>query len=96
MVFIPKFDSWRVFWELAGRPSLIFIIIGFISGFLLRIYKKGSIRAVHGLNYVGLTFGFIHGFLIGTDFKNPFIILIFLFMYLVSLCILVRKRMEKE
>lgn len=90
-VFLPRFDSWIVFWELAGRPSLILLIIGFLAGFLHKAYKK-SWRGVHMLIYIGLFFGLIHGILIGTDFQNPFVTIIFIIMFLVSLYVLIDKR----
>jgi hypothetical protein len=90
-IFIPRFDSWIIFWELAGRPSLILIIIGFIAGFLYKAYKK-SWRGVHMLIYIGLFLGLIHGILIGTDFQNPFIVIIYILMFLISIYVLIDKR----
>lgn len=94
-IFFPKFDSWIVFWELAGRPSLILLYIGFVSGFLLRAYKK-SWRGVHMIVYIGLFFGLIHGYLIGTDFQNPFVTIIFVLMFLLSMYVLIDKRFKQK
>lgn len=90
-VFLPKFDSWIIFWELAGRPSLIILYIGFIAGFLHKAYKK-SWRGAHILIYIALFFGLIHGILIGTDFQNPFITAIFVLMFLIAIYALIDKR----
>ena len=71
-VFIPRFESWGVFWALAGRPAFILIYIA-VAGVLLRRMLKRSWRPVHALMYIALFFGFVHGLLIGTDFNHPFI-----------------------
>ncbi len=94
-VFLPKFDSWGVFWELAGRPSLILLYIGFVSGFLLKIYKK-SWRAFHMIVYVALFFGFVHAILLGTDFKNPYITFIFVILFLIMVYVLIDKRLKPK
>jgi predicted ferric reductase len=94
-VFLPKFNSWNVFWELAGRPSLIILYIGFIGGFLLKTYKKFW-RVLHMLVYISLFFGLIHGYLIGTDFQNPFITALFIIMFLISIFILINKRLKAK
>jgi len=94
-IFLPKFDSWIIFWELAGRPSLILLYIGFVSGFLLRAYKK-SWRGVHMIVYIALFFGLVHGYLIGTDFQNPFVTLLFVLMFLVSIYVLIDKRFKQK
>jgi len=90
-VFLPKVDSWIIFWEYAGRPSLIILYIGFVGGFLLKAYKK-KWRGLHALTYIALFLGLVHGYLIGTDFQNPFITAIFVIMFLVSIYVLIDKR----
>jgi DMSO/TMAO reductase YedYZ heme-binding membrane subunit len=94
-VFLPKFDSWNVFWELAGRPSLILLYVGFVSGFLFKIYKR-SWRALHMIVYISLFFGLIHGILIGTDFQNPYIAFIFVILFLIMIYILIDKRLKPK
>ena len=91
-IFFPKFDSWVVFWELAGRPSLILIYIGFVSGVLIRLYKK-SYKMVHVIVYIALFFGLVHGYLIGTDFHNPFVTIVFVLLFLISMYIFIDKRL---
>lgn len=94
-VFLPKFDSWIVFWELAGRPALVILYMGFVGGFLLKAYKK-SWRGLHMVVYIGLFFGLVHGYLIGTDFQNPFVTLIFALMFLISMFVLITKRFNQK
>lgn len=90
-VFLPKFDSWTVFWELAGRPSLILLYIGFVSGVLIRLYNK-SYKMVHIIVYIALLFGLVHGYLIGTDFQNPFVTIVFALLFLIAMYIFIHKR----
>jgi len=54
-VFLPNFNSWDVFWELAGRPSLVLLYVGFVSGILLKIYKR-TWRTLHIIVYISLFF----------------------------------------
>ncbi|MGV9203324.1 MAG: hypothetical protein ACOC44_04800, partial [Promethearchaeia archaeon] len=76
LIFLPAFDSFISFWNLAGRPALILIYIGVLAA-LLRNYLKNSWKKFHALLYIAYIFGLIHGILIGTDFKNPFILILF-------------------
>ncbi|MFX1410851.1 MAG: hypothetical protein ACFFA6_10885 [Promethearchaeota archaeon] len=97
LVFIPKFDSWIIFWELAGRPALILIYIAVIAGILNTTFKKipKYWRLIHGLNYIALVFGVVHGILIGTDFKNIIILIIYVSMLIISFVVLFLKRYQK-
>jgi hypothetical protein len=90
-VFLPRFDSWIVFWELAGRPSLVLLYIGFLSGILIRLYNR-SYKILHLIVYIALILGFIHAYLIGTDFQNPFVTIVFIILLLVMIYVLVLKR----
>lgn len=80
---IPRFDSWIVFWTFAGIPALYLIILASIAGLLQPRIKKWW-RYVHGLNYIALLFGVIHGMLLGTDLSTS----IFLKIFYVSLLVL--------
>ncbi|MCG3259841.1 MAG: hypothetical protein H7644_08845 [Candidatus Heimdallarchaeota archaeon] len=80
---IPRFDSWIVFWTFAGIPALYLIILASIAGLLQPRIKKWW-RYVHGLNYIALLFGVIHGMLLGTDLSTS----IFLRIFYVSLLVL--------
>lgn len=91
-VFIPKFNSWMSFWKLAGSLSLILLYIGFLSGVLIRLYKK-SYKLVHMIVYIALFFGLVHEYLIGTDFQNPFVTIVFVLLYLMAVYIFINKRL---
>jgi hypothetical protein len=92
-VFLPKIDSWEIFWELAGRPALILLYIGFVTGILLKLYKK-SLRALHMIVYIALFFGLVHATLIGTDFQNPYIMFIFVVLFIITIYVLIDKRLK--
>jgi hypothetical protein len=82
-VFVPDFSSWIAFWELAGRPALILIYIASLAAVLRKKIQKYW-RVFHILNYIALVFAYIHGVLIGTDFQNLGILIIFTAMLIVS------------
>ena len=84
LVFIPDVSSWLAFWELAGRPALIIIYIGALAA-ILRTKMKKYWRLFHYLNYIALLFAYVHGVLIGTDFQNPGIFILFTIMLVISL-----------
>ncbi|TXT53161.1 MAG: conserved membrane protein of unknown function [Promethearchaeota archaeon] len=94
-VFIPRFDSWIVFWELAGRPALYIIYIAVLAVLIRKSISPKLWRALHGLNYIGLFFAYIHGLLIGTDFKNPGIFITFTIMIVLVGVALLYKRYLK-
>jgi predicted ferric reductase len=68
-VFVPDFSSSYAFWALAGRPALYLIFIAVIAGFLQTKIKRYW-RYIHGLNYVALVFGVVHGMLIGSNLSR--------------------------
>jgi hypothetical protein len=68
-VFIPNFQSWIDFWANAGRPAFILLYIAILGGLLRTRLKQW--RYFHSLMYVMLLFAIVHGNLIGTDFTNP-------------------------
>ncbi|NMA10004.1 MAG: hypothetical protein GX932_03150 [Methanomicrobiales archaeon] len=76
VAFIPVFSPRERFWALAGRPALYLLYIAF-AGVLLRRSIPKYWRWVHGLMYVVLLFAVVHGNLIGTDFENPIIRVLF-------------------
>jgi hypothetical protein len=84
LVFIPDVSSWLAFWELAGRPALIIIYIGALAA-ILRTKMKNYWRFFHYLNYIALLFAYVHGVLIGTDFQNPGIFILFTIMLVISI-----------
>ena len=57
-IFIPRFDSWRIFWVLAGRPAFVILYIALVSALLRRKVPKHW-RFFHVLMYVVLFFGIV-------------------------------------
>ena len=93
LIFVPAIDSFISFWALAGRPALILIYIRVFAA-LLRNKLENSWRKIHWLLYIAYIFGYIHGILIGTDFKNPFILIMFtIFTILIAITFII-KRMQ--
>ena len=82
-VFVPRFDSWTLFWLLAGRPAFILIYVAVFAAFL-RV-KAPNWRAFHALMYLVLFFGIAHAYLIGNDFQNLGILLIFIALFIATL-----------
>ncbi len=68
-LFLPNFDSLSSFMTFAGSPSLYLILLATLAGFFQRKIPKFW-RYIHGLNYVALIFGVIHGIKIGADFSS--------------------------
>ncbi|TFG03706.1 MAG: hypothetical protein EU542_01270 [Promethearchaeota archaeon] len=93
LVFIPDVSSWFNFWLLAGRPALIIIYIATIAA-LLRTRVKKYWRLFHFLNYIALIFAYVHGVLIGTDFQNLGIFILFTAMLVISIGVFGLKRYQ--
>jgi DMSO/TMAO reductase YedYZ heme-binding membrane subunit len=90
-VFVPRFDSWELFWMLAGRPALIILYVALLAVFLRKKIPKYW-RPFHALMYVVLLFGIVHANLIGDDFANLGIMIIFDALFLASLASFAYKR----
>jgi len=84
LVFIPDVSSWIAFWELAGRPAIYLIYLASLAA-LLRTKMKKYWRVFHYLNYIALIFAYVHGVLIGTDFQNLGIFILFTAMLVISI-----------
>ncbi|KUG14101.1 hypothetical protein ASZ90_016260 [hydrocarbon metagenome] len=80
---------------MAGRPALILIYVA-LAGILLRRAIPGYWRVVHGLVWVALILGIIHGNLIGIDFANPVIFVIFNGLAAIAVGALVLKRVQRR
>lgn len=91
LVFIPDFSSWYNFWRLGGRPALILLYVA-ILGVVIRKNIKKYWRTIHALMYVVLLLGFVHGVIIGTDFANIGILIIFSVIFAVSMLAFIYKR----
>jgi predicted ferric reductase len=90
-VFVPRFDSWNIFWLFAGRPAFILIYVAVFAA-SLRAKAPKYWRAFHALMYVVLFFGIAHANLIGNDFENLGVMLIFNALFATSLVGFVFKR----
>jgi predicted ferric reductase len=90
-VFVPRFDSWDLFWRLAGRPAFIILYIAVLAA-ILRTKTPKYWRAFHALMYVALLFGIVHANLIGDDFQNLGIMVVFDALFLASLASFALKR----
>ncbi|MDV2481257.1 hypothetical protein F8E02_04390 [Methanoculleus sp. Wushi-C6] len=93
-IFVPVFSPWGRFWALAGRPALYLLYIAF-AVVLLRKYIPKYWRWVHGLMYVVLLFAIVHGNLIGHDFENPVIWVLFNTLFALTIAAFVLKRWQK-
>ena len=91
IVFVPNFGSWELFWMLAGRPALIILYVGLLAVFLRRKIPRYW-HPFHALMYVVLFFGIVHASLIGDDFENLGIMLLFDALFVASLATFVYKR----
>jgi DMSO/TMAO reductase YedYZ heme-binding membrane subunit len=96
-IFLPNFSSFSLFWELAGRQALIIIYVALAAVLLRRkISNSGKYwRGIHGLMYLALLFGIVHANLIGTDFQNTPIIIIYNTLFVVVLSAFVMKRSQQ-
>ena len=94
-VFVPRFDSWSIFFQLAGRPALYLMWVAALGALLRRSWRK-SWRTIHMLNYVAFLLGTVHAVLIGTDLGQPFLRLAPIAMALIVVAVFVRKRMGKK
>lgn len=94
LVFLPRFDSWYIFWSLAGRPA---IYILYFASIIVLLRKRIQVywRPMHALMYVVLFFVIIHGNLIGTDFQNLAISIICNLLFAVALVAFVLKRIQR-
>lgn len=91
-VFVPRFDSWRVFLELGGRPALYLMWAASLAALLRRSWRK-SWRTVHLLNYVAFMLGTIHAVLIGSDLGRPWLRPIPIILALIMVAVFIQKRM---
>jgi predicted ferric reductase len=83
-VFVPRFDSWETFWTFAGRPAFIILYVAFLAA-VLRAKAPTFWQPFHALMYVVLLFGIVHANLIGDDFENLGIMIIFNALFLMSI-----------
>ncbi len=90
-VFIPNLDSWLTFWTFAGNPAFFI----FYAAFLAAILRKEAVRhwrPFHALMYVVLFFGIIHANLLGSNFQNTGIAVIYDTLFAASIAGFALKR----
>jgi predicted ferric reductase len=90
-VFVPRFDSWEGFWRFAGSPAFIILYIALLAAFL-RAKAPKYWRPFHALMYIVLLFGIVHANLIGDDFGNVGIMIIFNALFVASIAVFAIKR----
>lgn len=91
-VLIPVFTSWYGFWVYAGRPALIVLYLAIIV--VLFRKKLKFWRIIHSLMYLVLFLGFVHAFLIGTDFNNIVIKIIYSVLFALTIASFIIKRLQ--
>jgi DMSO/TMAO reductase YedYZ heme-binding membrane subunit len=90
-VFVPRFDSWGTFWMFAGRPAFVILYVAFLAA-VLRAKAPKFWHPFHALIYIVLLFGIVHANLIGDDFQNLGIMLIFNSLFVASVASFALKR----
>lgn len=71
-VFIPKTSSILAFFTNGGRVAIILIYVGFLAA-VFRSALKGRWIQIHRIMYLALILGIIHANLLGQDFSDPVI-----------------------
>jgi predicted ferric reductase len=92
-VFLPSFQSWYSFWVLGGRQALIVFYVALVAA-LVRRRIPSLWRSFHALMYVVLFFAIVHGNLLGIDFDNPFIFVVFDALFATAIGTFVLKRVQ--
>lgn len=90
-VFVPDLSSLYDFMLLGGRQALIILYIATIAAFVRSKIPKYW-KAIHSLMYLMLFFALVHGFMIGTDFANIGIQIIFSVLFIASIVAMIYKR----
>ena len=93
-VFLPKFDSLRVFLQLGGRPAWYLIALAVLAA-LLRQRIGSRWRWVHILNYLAFALATAHANLLGTNFQDLAPRVVSWAMLFAVLAVFVRKRLPK-
>jgi len=93
-VLLPRFDSWRVFLQLGGRPAWYLIAAAALAAALRRVIGQRW-RAIHLLNYAAFLLGTVHAILIGTDFQQPVIKAVAIIMAIVVVATLIQKQLQR-
>jgi len=92
-VFAPRFDSWRIFLQLGGRPAWYLLVIASTTA-LLRKKIGRNWRTIHTLNYVAFWLGSVHAILIGTSFQSAVVRAVPVVLSLIIIAVFVQKRLQ--
>jgi DMSO/TMAO reductase YedYZ heme-binding membrane subunit len=93
--FLPRFDSWRLFFALGGRPAFWLLAITSLTALFRTVIGKNW-KVIHWLNYVVFALGTIHAQMIGSSFVHLAIRIIAWAMLAVLLGVFVWKRTRKQ
>ena len=94
-VFVPKFDSLRVFLTLAGRVVWPLVAIAALAAWLRKPLGKNW-RVVHYLNYLAFWLVTAHAILIGTNFQSWIMRGLAVVLALITIAVLIKKRLPKR
>jgi len=92
--FVPRFDSWRMFLLLGGRPALYLIILAVLAA-VLRRRLKDTWKLVHWLNYVAFVLIFVHSWLLGRHPSQGVLKFLWPVMLVIIVVVFVRKRLVR-
>jgi hypothetical protein len=93
-VFIPRFDSLRVFLTLAGRVVWPLVTIAALAAWLRKPIGKNW-RVVHYLNYIAFWLVTAHAILIGSSFQSTAMRIVAIVLALVTVTLWIWKRLPK-
>ncbi len=94
-VFLPRFDSLRVFLALGGRPSLYLFVLATLAA-VVRGRIRNIWRVIHWLNYLAFALAFAHSWLLGTDVSNPLLRPVWAVLSGIILAVFIRKRVLRS
>ena len=96
-IFLPNLSSFYLFLFLGGKQALLTIYIALLAAILLiKIPKyRAYWRVLHALIYIALLFAIVHGNLIGTDFQNIFVSILYNGLFIGAIAVFVLKRIQQ-
>lgn len=94
-VFLPRFDSWRVFLQLGGRPAWYLIVAASLAAVLRKTIGKNW-RVVHFLNYVAFSLGTAHAIMIGTELQHAVSRAVAVILAAVVVATFIQKRLQRR
>jgi DMSO/TMAO reductase YedYZ heme-binding membrane subunit len=92
-VFVPRFDSWRIFLTWGGPVAWYLIGIASLVA-LFRTRLRTQWRYVHWLNYLAFFLASAHAFLIGSDFQSAGMKVVPIVLSLALVAVFVLKRVR--